>query len=293
VVFIACITNFATGRFEWARLNDSAFWYNYLITLGLSLTMLFLAMMYKKFKNKMTAKIIDILEEIKVLRQTLIDYGWREMFKEFLKRRNKNIKTNKYVNYLANKRDRIENKKDRNRFLFFFELSKKRQAKLDEKVAYYENKILNAKNDVDKVHIKMKVMTENTIYGNYNKKSEDSNVWYTGSEGLIARVVPGIISGAIFACILLAFIPLFYDTVTKEQIINLAVRLYSMLSYAYNGMSFADFSIFEVYYTVLCNRKDEITTFLAEIGHPFNILDNENYKYKAVPNKEIKEANNG
>ena len=82
----------------------------------------------------------------------------------------------------------------------------------------------------------------------------------------------------IFAIIFLTNI---YPAETNIETIKSFVSITGMMiSYMLSGISYADFSINDVYYSVLQNREDIIKGYLANKGLALMIEPNPNYKYK-------------
>jgi len=293
ILFIASVTNFATGKFEWDRLKDEDFIYNYALTASLSIIMLVLTIIWKRFKHKMSLKITDVIEEIKALKNFIEVNNLREKFKKHLEiEKNIKNKIEKYKKFLSNKISHYENKLElykckKYKLKFLNAKIEIKKSKMTEYIAFYKGKQFSAEKDINdnKIHVKVKAYTENLIFGNYSGETDEGGVFYSGVEGLFIRVFPSLFIGLIFTCFLYAFVPMFKDGITWESVLYLAIRLCSMLAYSFNGALYANFSILDVFYTALCNRRGEVMTFLSINNMPVIINENEHYKYKVEPLK--------
>ena len=88
---------------------------------------------------------------------------------------------------------------------------------------------------------------------------------------------------------------MFKNEMTVDTWIQLLMRIGVMSSYLVKGIGFAKFSILEVYYGILCNRKSIMLNALQEM-YPdceIEINENKNYKYLLDIKKENKEVEDG
>lgn len=274
VFFILSATNFAEANIDFTRLQDSKFWFDYMVTIGLALLILVLSIPYKKDKNMRKGKIQDSLEEIRSLKVYITEKGYYDDFKIHLSKLNEKRKLAKYKAYLNYKKDK---------------------AKKDIIIDKYDSLIEEANQDDFDItaikakwwlYLRMKFVNVNTIFSGFNTSEEDNKVHYTGLEGLLSRILPVILAGVIMQALMLAVAMSFKDGRELDQWILLATRIWIMLSYLNVGFSFADYSITTVYYEVLENRKTEVRTFLEKKGISIVIKENETYKYK-IEEKEV------
>lgn len=261
---VLCLYNFTKMEFTPERLKNSEFWVRYSISVGFSFVMLILASWLRKEILKQQPTITEQLEHINSLRAYIVEKGLYSDFSDvYLKDYNRETKLAAYRDMLLKKRDKARKEETR---------------KLYDRLY---NDTFGSEFKIDKVRIKIDEVTVNLLFFGLTsgKSIRGQKVRYTGWEKFIAKVAPAIIFGyAIFAIILLTNI---YPAQTQIETIKSFLSITGMMiSYMLSGISYADFSINDVYYSVLQNREDIIKGYLANKGFALMIESNPNYKYK-------------
>lgn len=272
---VLCLYNFSKMEFTPEQLKNSEFWVGYSIAVGFSFIMLILASMLRKEVLKRQPMIVDQLEHISALRAFIVEKGLYSDFSNvYLKQYNKEIKLARYRDMILRKRDKAKDENAR--------------VKYD---AIYNSTFVESFN-IDNVSVKVEQITVNLLFFGLTNGigQRGQKVKFTGWERFVTKVVPTIIWGyAIFAIIFLTNI---YPAETNIETIKSFVSITGMMiSYMLCGISYADFSINDVYYSVLQNREDIVKSYLTSKGLVLLIQDNPNYKYKITTDKN--EVDNG
>lgn len=255
--------NTATMEFEFNKLKDTAFWVRYAIVICFSVIILLLSMVLRKDILKNKTLITNQLQYISTLRGVIVENGLYEEFRDvYLEEYNKKTKLESYRVSLLNKRDKAKDKAT---------ISKYDQL-------YKQSQEIDF--DITTKNMKIKEVNVNLIFLGYNdrKGSKYAKYYYSGFENFAQKVVPSIFFGVVMAGILLAATLSTNDTSVQQWKDILSVISVS-LSYLINGLVYADYSINEVYYSVLCNREDIIKSFLCEKGLVIYISPNPNNNY--------------
>lgn len=272
---ILCLYNFSKMEFTPEQLKNSEFWVRYSIAVGFSFIMLILASMLRKEMLRRQPIIVNQLEHINALRSFIVEKGLYSDFSNmFLKEYNKDIKLATYRDAILAKRDKAKNEETRTMYDRIY------------------NETFIDIFDINKVNVKIEEVSVNIIFFGLTggKGDKGQRVRFTGWERFVTKVVPTIIWGyAIFAIIFLTNI---YPSETNIETIKSFVSITGMMiSYMLCGISYADFSINDVYYSVLQNREDIVKSYLTSKGMVLLIQDNPNYKYKITTDKN--EVDNG
>ena len=274
---ILCLYNFSIMEFTPEQLKNSEFWVRYSISVGFSFIMLILASMLRKEVLKRQPMIVNQLEHISALRALIIEKGLYSDFSNvYLKQYNKEIKLAKYRDMILRKRDKAKNEATRAKYDTIY------------------NSTFAENFNIDNVSVKIEQVTVNLLFfGLANGLGQrGQKVKFTGWEKFVTKVVPTVICGyMIFAIIFLTNI---YPAETNIETIKSFVSITGMMiSYMLSGISYADFSINDVYYAVLQNREDIAKEYLTSKGLTLFIQENPNYKYKVIEKPEEKEVGNG
>jgi len=261
---VLCLYSFTKMEFTPEQLKNSEFWVRYSISVGFSFIMLILASMLRKEVLKRQPMIVNQLEHISALRALIIEKGLYSDFSNvYLKQYNKEIKLAKYRDMILRKRDKAKNEATRTKYDTIY------------------NSTFAENFNIDNVSVKIEQVTVNLLFFGLTNGivQRGQKVKFTGWEKFATKVVPTIICGyMIFAIIFLTNI---YPVETNIDTIKSFVSITGMMiSYMLSGISYADFSINDVYYSVLQNREDIIKGYLANKGFALMIEPNPNYKYK-------------
>ena len=221
--------------------------------------------------------IVNQLEHISALRALIIEKGLYSDFSNvYLKQYNKEIKLAKYRDMILRKRDKAKNEATRAKYDTIY------------------NSTFAENFNIDNVSVKIEQVTVNLLFFGLTNGigQRGQKVKFTGWEKFVTKVVPTVICGyMIFAIIFLTNI---YPAETNIETIKSFVSITGMMiSYMLSGISYADFSINDVYYAVLQNREDIAKEYLTSKGLTLFIQENPNYKYKVIEKPEEKEVGNG
>lgn len=262
--------NTTTMTFEFASLTNSNFWVRYILVLSFSIVILFLGMVLRKDLLKKTTLITNALHHIACLRATIVQNGLYEEFRDvFIEKENRKLKLDYYRNELLTKRDKAKDKVV---------------------IAKYDSlykETFEKDYQIDKMNVKIKEININLIFLGYEdgKNSKSTKYHYSGFENFIVKVVPTVLFGLLFTILLLSA-RLFPSGMNVQGWKDLIGTIGVSLSYLVNGLVYADYSINEVYYSVLCNREDMIKCFLSEKGLVAFIEPNPNHKFIATLEKK-------
>lgn len=267
MVALVMLVNWVDATFEWERLFNSAYWFQYALTLFVALVGFFLTIQGQKIKLKGSNEIKDELSQIEVY----FDYisgnsGLYTKMKVWIERQNFEKKKRLYIIALKQKREKL---------------------KREEEIDAIDKKIERADEDVDYVDIKFIPKSINLLFSGFKTKDEDELLVYTGFEKMGEYLIPAIVSSLVFTVLMLTFV-LSPATSTIDKIVQLVARLFCIGSYIWKAIGYARYSIMERYKATLEQRKAVIKSFFDEIGETVEIQNNPCYKYRVV--KEQKES---
>lgn len=215
LVLVLSLINFAKASFEFARLMDSSFWFQYIITIGSGFVAFLLMQQGLKLKFKSKEVITRLLEELTVYHNYIASTdGLWARFKEWLDNENSKTKLKLYVSILKK------------------EKKKKAHTLLEEDK--FDKLIEDAPNAIDKIDVECIEKTTNLIFAGIEEKIENAELLYKGSERMTEFILPAMAIGITFTALTLTFVITPAET-GIEQIFQLVVRLSTILSYVLKG----------------------------------------------------------
>lgn len=270
--FIVSATTFCDTGFSWTIFTNFKFWTSYFISLGYGLFILFIAIFYKKSKCKELPLIQNDKFELYQLNEIILSINLIDLFKNHLKKINKNRKLAIYKKYLINKKEKCKNQEEIDKYDKLIEETKKETF------------------DIETKNIKIKILTSNIIFLDCYTSNEFKSFFYNGKENLGKYIMPTIIFGAIMTSIIHVVSLTGKKNISMNTILKFLSILWLMSSYLLKGLSYGEYSINNIYHNVLLNRKNEVIYFLKKNNVKLEVKENENNQivYSLIDNKEIK-----
>lgn len=259
------LMNFTDLGFDLEKLTDKVFWIKYGLIISVALVVLVLAIMLKKTTALERDPVKTEANTLKQLRTELQLVGLYDAFEgEYIKVLNKLRKLDKYRDWLIYKRDSV-----------------KKQSDIDKYTALF--KATTAPDfDIDAIKsIAIRPVTANLIFWGLANRNSENELFYTGRERLHWWLLSTLIVGMTITAALLA-ITMSPTAPSAQQWKDLITTLGVTIGYMLLGLAYGDYSINNIYYAVLCNRKDKVLAFLHSKGKEVYLKPNPAYKELVV-----------
>jgi hypothetical protein len=289
--FVLGMINFTTMEFEIGRLCDKNYWIYYILIIGFATVIMFVALAMRKDSLKRGTKVNDFCDNILLLKQGLVDNGLYDDFTDvYLRELNKTRKLNKYREILIMKKDKATNKIELLKYskLYNVLIGKKGKKKIQNKIDKYSELLKMSYEEtfnIDEIMLKIRDITVNTIFSNFSDNRKDAKVFYSGLEDLGKRLLPAVICGMFFSAIMLSIV-LNKQAQSIEQWKNLLTTLWVSISYLLRGISYAEYSVNDVFISVLDNRTGIVRSYFKQKGLVANLVPNPHYKNTVAIEKE-------
>jgi hypothetical protein len=188
------------------------------------------------------------------------------------------------------KKDKATNKIELLKYskLYNVLIGKKGKKKIQNKIDKYSELLKMSYEEtfnIDEIMLKIRDITVNTIFSNFSDNRKDAKVFYSGLEDLGKRLLPAVICGMFFSAIMLSIV-LNKQAQSIEQWKNLLTTLWVSISYLLRGISYAEYSVNDVFISVLDNRTGIVRSYFKQKGLVANLVPNPHYKNTVAIEKE-------
>ena len=254
IYLFVSIVNFAELKLEWARLYNGVFWFQYILSVALSVIVFFLTVWDRQHQLKRKSpEVVSLTNAIHKFAK-FIQYNFSDAFDAHIEALNEEEKLNCYKQQLyAKKRKAI-----------FWARGEKQKEKQRVK---YDKLIAAAGVDYVYKKIKYKPVTTNLLYSGYvsSDDSKTERLYFTGYEGLAEYLIPTIIFGVVTTSLMLL---VGFERVTSniDVVIQLIFRILTMGVYTIRGVAYGEYTINVVYLSVLSERRKILASFIKGQG---------------------------
>lgn len=257
-LFIVFLYNFTTYSFDIARIRDQVFWANYLMTLMFGVMFMFITLTNRKDYYLSSDDIKKTKDNIRKLKETLMIQDEYEKFIDYVKEFNDSERLMIYKKHLQHKLNNAKKQKD---------------------IDKYKLKLKTINEDIENIKITgYKDITPGIIFEGM-EINEKKKFRYTGRERFLEKNILGMLGGVIInAIVLTTTFTSFNNTADAwARIVSIAILF---INYSWKGLRYAQFSVNDIYKSVLQERKTFIINFLIKNGYEVQLpgIETENLK---------------